>query len=88
MKRKLLKCLLFFIVLLVTRVSAQERIVTGVVSAKEDGLPIPGVSVKVKGTNNGVTTGANGAYSIKTTNNDVLVFTFVGYKTRGTQCQC
>ena len=82
MKRKLLKCLLFFIVLLVTKVSAQERIITGVVSAKEDGLPIPGVSVKVKGTNNGVTSGANGAYSIKASNAEVLVFTFVGYKTR------
>lgn len=82
MKRKLLKCLLLFIVLLVTKVSAQERIITGVVSAKEDGLPIPGVSVKVKGTNNGVTSGANGAYSIKASNAEVLVFTFVGYKTR------
>ncbi|WP_025144692.1 SusC/RagA family TonB-linked outer membrane protein [Pedobacter jeongneungensis] len=83
MKRKLLKCLLFFIVLLATKVSAQERTVTGVVSAKEDGLPLPGVSVKVKGTNNGVTTGANGVYSIKVSSGvQTLVFTFIGYKTR------
>jgi TonB-linked SusC/RagA family outer membrane protein len=83
MKRKLLKCLLFFIVLLGTRVSAQERTVTGVVFAKEDGLPIPGVSVKVKGTNNGATTGANGAYSIKVSSGvQTLIFTFIGYKTR------
>ncbi|SDD18029.1 carboxypeptidase-like regulatory domain-containing protein [Pedobacter soli] len=83
MKRKLLKFLLFFIVLLGVKASAQERTVTGVVSAKEDGLPLPGVSVKVKGTNNGVTTGANGAYSIKVPSGiHSLVFTFIGFKTR------
>jgi TonB-linked SusC/RagA family outer membrane protein len=80
MKRKLLKCLLFFIVLQVTKVSAQERTITGVVTAKDDGLPIPGVSVKVKGTGIGTTSGANGRYSLKVPVGKIeLIFSFVGY---------
>jgi TonB-dependent SusC/RagA subfamily outer membrane receptor len=67
---------------------AQNRTVTGTVTAKDDGLPIPGVSVKLKGTNNGVQTGTNGKYSISVPTGGVLVFTFIGYsaqeKTVGT----
>ena len=43
---------------------AQNRTITGTVTAKEDGLPVPGVSVKVKGTNIGASTGANGKFSL------------------------
>jgi acyl-coenzyme A synthetase/AMP-(fatty) acid ligase len=32
---------------------AQDRTITGTVTGKEDGLPIPGVSVKVQGTQKG-----------------------------------
>ncbi|MCZ4223198.1 SusC/RagA family TonB-linked outer membrane protein [Pedobacter rhodius] len=83
MKRKLLKCLLFFMILLATKVSAQDRTITGMVTAKDDGLPIPGVSVKVKGTVTGATSGANGRYSIKVPAGKIeLVFSFVGYNSR------
>lgn len=82
MKRKLLKCLLFFMVLLVTKVSAQERTITGVVTSKDDGLPIPGVSVKVINSKIGVSTGADGTYSIKVGGSSVLQFSSIGYSTQ------
>ncbi|WP_443943687.1 SusC/RagA family TonB-linked outer membrane protein [Pedobacter sp. AW1-32] len=81
MKRKLLKCLLFFFVLLATKVSAQERTVTGLVTAKDDGIPLPGVSVKIKGEKGGVSTSAEGKYSIRVPAGQVLEFSFLGYIT-------
>lgn len=43
--------------------------------------PIPGVSVTVKGTNNGTTTNGQGVYSLKAAEGEVLVFSFVGFAT-------
>jgi len=65
--------------LCITQVFAQNRTVTGTVTAKDDGLPIPGVSVKIKGTTNGVQTGTNGKYTLSVPANGVLVFSFIGY---------
>ncbi|WP_343530905.1 TonB-dependent receptor [Pedobacter sp.] len=61
--KKLLQSL-FILLLVATTAMAQNRTITGTVISKEDGQPIPGVSVKVKGTNIGVSTGANGKYSL------------------------
>jgi TonB-linked SusC/RagA family outer membrane protein len=59
---------------------AQDRTITGTVTGKDDGLPIPGVSVKVKGTNNGAATGADGKYVIKVpSGSTILEFSSVGY---------
>ena len=55
---------------------AQERTITGVVSDASG--PVPGVNVLIKGTNSGVQTNFDGAYSIKAKTGDVLVFSFVG----------
>lgn len=84
MKRKLLSCLLFFFVVMAMKVSAQERIITGIVVAKDDGFPIPGVSVKLKGTNRGVVTNPQGKYSISlpSTGQEVLVFSYIGFQPR------
>lgn len=55
--------------------------VTGHVSAKDDGLSLPGVTVKVKGTPIGTTTDANGNYTLQIPqNNPTLVFSFVGFE--------
>ena len=51
--------------------------VTGKVS--DDSGQIPGASVVVKGTANGVTTDFDGNYTIDANNGDVLVFSYVGY---------
>ncbi|WP_426669494.1 SusC/RagA family TonB-linked outer membrane protein [Mucilaginibacter sp. McL0603] len=45
----------------------------------ETGLPLPGVSVKIKGTSTGTQTGVDGSYTLNAQTGDVLVFTYVGY---------
>ena len=75
--------LVFIFVLSILTGSAQTRVLTGVVTSSDDGLPIPGVSVMVKGTSTGTITDVNGNYSISLTNQSkVLVFSFVGMETR------
>ncbi len=54
--------------------------VTGVVrDAKGD--PIPGVGIKVKGTQNGFVTDGNGKFTLKNVDqNAIIVFTSIGFK--------
>ena len=59
---------------------AQTRQVTGKVTSSEDGSALPGVSVSLKGTSRGTTTGADGSYKISVGDGAVLVYSFVGYK--------
>jgi len=56
---------------------AQEMVKGRVISA-EDQLPIPGVSVKLKGTTKGVSTDENGLFAIQATIGQTLVFSFIG----------
>ena len=65
--------------LCVTQVFAQNRTVTGTVTAKEDGLPIPGVTVKIKGANGGTQTNSAGKYSLSVPDGASLEFSSVGY---------
>ncbi|TKG95758.1 SusC/RagA family TonB-linked outer membrane protein [Puteibacter caeruleilacunae] len=55
--------------------------VTGVVM-DESGESLPGVSVFVKGTTTGITTGMDGDYSLAVSSNDILIFSFVGMKSQ------
>jgi TonB-linked SusC/RagA family outer membrane protein len=77
--KKLLLVSLCFLVLCITQVFAQNRTVTGTVTAKDDGLPIPGVTVKIKGTSTGAPTDANGRYQINVPAGSTLVFSFISY---------
>ena len=74
-----------FLVLLVVLVAqitfAQERVVSGIVSDNA-GMPLPGVSVLVKGTKSGTQTDFDGKYSIKASSNQILIFSFIGMKTQ------
>ncbi len=74
----------FFLMLFVAvQALAQERNVTGTVTAKEDGLPLPGVSVKVSGTQIGTQTGSDGKFSLRVpSSNSSLQFTYISYKTQ------
>lgn len=63
-------------------VFAQGIQVKGVVTSADDGQPIPGVSVVVKGTTLGMITDINGSYSLNAQGNSTLVFSFVGMKTQ------
>ncbi|UJH90738.1 carboxypeptidase-like regulatory domain-containing protein [Antarcticibacterium sp. 1MA-6-2] len=61
---------------------SQDQIeVTGNVTGEDD-LPLPGVTVMVKGTTNGVVTDFDGNYSINAPDNSTLVFTYVGFASR------
>lgn len=61
----------------VVNATAQQKVVTGKVT-DESGLPLPGASVKVKGTGTGASTGVDGNYSIRANAGQVLVFSFIG----------
>jgi TonB-linked SusC/RagA family outer membrane protein len=59
---------------------AQNKSITGKVTDSKDGSAMPGVSVSVKGTTAGVTTGANGSFSLSVPPSaTTLVFSFIGY---------
>ena len=79
---KKIKILLFtvFSLLLSTNMIAQEKSISGTVTSKSDGAPIPGVSVVVQNTTRGTETDFDGKYSIKASVGDVLTFSFVGMK--------
>lgn len=59
---------------------AQQKTISGNVT-DQDGLPLPGVNIVVKGTTNGTQTDFDGNYSIEANVGQVLVYTYVGQKT-------
>lgn len=79
--RKILS-LLFIYWFLISGVNAQERLIHGRVTDREDGLPLPGVSIKIKGTQTGTQSGSDGRFSIKADGQaPVIIFTYIGYTT-------
>ncbi len=58
---------------------AQNITIKGEVKDQK-GLPLPGVSVKVKGSNLGASTTDNGTFTISAPQNSTLEFSFIGYK--------
>jgi TonB-linked SusC/RagA family outer membrane protein len=80
-KKQLLLKLLFCPLLLLISIGAfaQQISVTGKVT-DEQGSPVPGVTITVKGTTKGTNSGPSGNYAISLNSNDVLVFTSVGFE--------
>ena len=69
-----------FLALLCLTNVARSQSVSGRITAAENGDPLPGVSILIKGTNQGTTTDNTGKYSIKILNaNATLVLSFIGY---------
>lgn len=81
MKLKLTWLMTLFMAFVMQLSFAQEKAITGTVTSAEDGLPLPGVSVIVKGTTRGVQTDFDGNYSIRASEGEILVFSFIGLKT-------
>ncbi|MEN8119303.1 MAG: SusC/RagA family TonB-linked outer membrane protein [Bacteroidota bacterium] len=48
----------------------------------EEGNPITGAAISIKGGTVGTITDMNGAYSIEATEGDILVFSFIGYQSK------
>lgn len=79
------KLLLLFLFLASTAVYAQRATITGTVS-DEQGAPLTGATVQVKGTNMGTITDIDGKFSLEVPGpNSILVFSFVGYVQRELQ---
>ena len=81
MKQKLLKVLLALVFLSV-QVMAQQKTISGKVTSADDGKPLPGVSIKIKGTSSGAVTDVAGSYSLQASKGQVLVFSFLGSLTQ------
>lgn len=86
MKRHLQVCMVMMLMLCVLSAFAQDRTVTGRVTSAEDGSPIPGVNVIVKGTSNGTATDADGRFILSISSpGGSLVFSFIGLESKEIQ---
>lgn len=62
-------------------ISYSQKNVSGQVLEDGSNLPLPGVSVLIKGTSNGVTTDFDGNFSLSNVNNNsILIFSFMGFE--------
>ena len=90
MKRLIFVISFFFVILICVPLASQARIppphtVSGKVSDSKKGV-LSGVSVILKGTARGVTTNANGDYTInEVPDNGILVFSYTGFTTQEIQ---
>ncbi len=78
MKTKLNGILTLALVFAVQLLFAQEKTISGTVS-DGDGIPLPGATVIVQGTTNGVSTDFDGNYTIFANEGETLSFSFIGY---------
>lgn len=80
MKKNMYKWLSVFALLLLVclQVSAQQRKITGTV--KDATGAMPGANVIVKGTTMGTVTDSNGQFAIDASPDDILTFSFIGYR--------
>ena len=79
----MIKNLLFVMVFLLycSTSFGQDRSINGKVTAEGDGLPLPGVTVTVKGSSTTTQTDAQGNFKLNVASNaKVLVFSYVGFK--------
>lgn len=70
--------ILLQVLLIPNQVSAQDITVKGTVNG-ENGTPLRGASITLKGTNKGTTTDNNGAFTISASRGSTLVVSAVGY---------
>ncbi|MDR7372259.1 SusC/RagA family TonB-linked outer membrane protein [Flavobacterium aquidurense] len=76
------KIFLIFMIVFTAQVSlAQVKSVKGVITDSE-GMPLPGASVAVQGSQKGTTTDFDGLYSIEAQKGQTLVFSYVGLETQ------
>ncbi|MDW7695025.1 TonB-dependent receptor [Flammeovirgaceae bacterium SG7u.111] len=84
MKRKI--TIIGMLLLMVASAFAQSFTVSGKVVSEEDGAPLPGTNVLIKGTRTGTITDADGEFKISGFEKGeyILVFSYVGYQTTET----
>ncbi|CAM3765338.1 SusC/RagA family TonB-linked outer membrane protein [Mucilaginibacter galii] len=81
--KKILLILLALSICVVSNTFAQGRKITGKVTGADDGQPLPGVSVVVKGSTSGTQTDPNGNFTLNVpTGATTLVINYVGFVTQ------
>ncbi len=84
MKKFLLLC--FSFVFVASLAWAQERVVSGRVTAQEDGSPLPGVNVLLRGTTTGTVTDSDGNFKLSVpAAGGTLDFSFIGFATESVE---
>ena len=76
------KIILLFTAILISGFSYAQNAITGTVVDSELGSPLPGATVLVKGTSNGVSTDFNGTFTINVSDSGTLVVSYIGYDTQ------
>src|SRR5690606_91381 len=71
-----------FVILLYASSASAQNTMTGIVKDEQSMIPIPGVTVSVKGKPTSVQTNAAGQYSISAAASDTLTFSFIGYQSQ------
>jgi len=59
-----------------------QTMITGTVVGDNDALPVIGASIRVKGTNNGALTDANGNFQLSGGRGTIFVVAYIGYQTK------
>ncbi|QEC61574.1 TonB-dependent receptor [Mucilaginibacter ginsenosidivorans] len=75
-------CLIILTMFICSSGYAQTQRITGKITAADDGRPVPGATVKVKGTRVATVSDVNGDYAINAKPTDVLLFSFLSYATQ------
>jgi len=71
---------IFSFLLLLFHLNAQDFHVSGTVTSSDDGLPLPGVTIRVEGTTTGTISDINGSFELSVqSGSETLLFSFVGY---------
>ncbi len=83
MKKTIFSKLLAILLLCIMQIAvfAQEREVTGTVTDAE-GIPLPGVSIQIKGTTQGTITDFDGNYTITVPEDATLIYSYIGFVTQ------
>ena len=76
------KIILLFTAILISGFSYAQNAITGTVVDSELGSPLPGATVLVKGTSNGVSTDFNGTFTINVSDSGTFVVSYIGYDTQ------
>ncbi|MFK5983051.1 MAG: von Willebrand factor type A domain-containing protein [Flavobacteriaceae bacterium] len=71
---------IFLVAFFAINLQAQERAITGTIT-DDSGLPLPGVNVIVKKTNNGTQSDFEGNYELQVSVGQTLVFSYIGFVT-------
>ena len=76
------KLILFFAAILVSGIGFAQTTVSGTVVDSEIGTGLPGATIVVKGTSDGVSSDFNGSFSITVDSDATLVISYVGYESQ------